>query len=68
MECPCCGCKLLTVQEIAEDAGVHPQTPAQWIKTGKLPFVRIGSERRGYKLVAESDWLEFKERMVKGEQ
>lgn len=34
--------KLLTVQEAASLARVHPETLRRWIRAGRIPAVRLG--------------------------
>lgn len=48
---------LLTVKQVAEALGAHPQTIYGWVSEGKLPHVRVGSRVKfdGYAL---ANWLD----------
>ena len=48
---------LLTVRQVAEALGSHPQTVYSWVAEGKLPHVRVGSRVKfdGHVI---ADWLD----------
>lgn len=48
---------LLTVQQVAEALGSHPQTVYSWVAEGKLPHVRVGS-RVKFDGNVIADWLD----------
>jgi excisionase family DNA binding protein len=48
---------LLTVQQVAEALGSHPQTIYSWVTEGKLPHVRVGS-RVKFDGQVLADWLD----------
>jgi excisionase family DNA binding protein len=48
---------LLSVKQVAEALGSHPQTIYGWVTEGKLPHVRIGS-RVKFDGHAIADWLD----------
>lgn len=48
---------LYTVDEIAAQLSVHPETVRNWIKTGQLVAVNLGGSA-GYR-ISESDLAEF---------
>jgi len=47
---------LLTVRQVAEALGSHPQTIYSWVAEGRLPHVRVGSRLKfdGHVI---ADWL-----------
>ncbi len=49
--------ELLTVDQVAKQVGVHPQTVRTWIKDGELRALRFGG-RTGYK-IERGDLREF---------
>jgi excisionase family DNA binding protein len=54
----------LTVEEIAEELGVHPETVRIWIRERELPAVQL---RRTYRVKRE-DYEEFLRRRYTGKQ
>jgi excisionase family DNA binding protein len=38
--------ELLRLAKVAKRLGVHPMTLRQWAIDGKIPFARVGRERR----------------------
>jgi excisionase family DNA binding protein len=48
---------MLTVQQVADQLGVHPDTVRQWIRTGELYAIDLGG-RAGYR-VPESSIADF---------
>ncbi len=54
----------LTVEEIAEELGVHPETVRIWIRERELPAVKL---RRTYRVKRE-DYEEFLRRRYTGKQ
>jgi excisionase family DNA binding protein len=48
---------LLSVKQVAEALGSHPQTIYSWVTEGKLPHLRIGSRVKfdGHVI---ADWLD----------
>ncbi|GLW35230.1 IS607 family transposase [Actinoplanes regularis] len=38
--------RMLRVSAAAKRVGIHPQTLRQWADEGRVPFVRVGAERR----------------------
>jgi excisionase family DNA binding protein len=54
--------KWLTVEDIAEELGVHPETVRVWIRERDLPAVQV---RRTYR-VKQEDFEEFLRRRYTG--
>jgi len=48
---------LLSVRQVAEALGSHPQTIYGWVSEGKLPHVRVGS-RIKFDGNTLADWLQ----------
>jgi excisionase family DNA binding protein len=46
--------QLLTVVQVAERLQLHPETIRRWVREGKLPAVKLGSDRAGFR-IRESD-------------
>jgi excisionase family DNA binding protein len=48
---------LLSVRQVAEALGSHPQTIYSWVNAGKLPHVRVGNRVKfdGHVI---ADWLD----------
>jgi excisionase family DNA binding protein len=49
--------RLLTVDEVARQLGVHPDTVRNWIKSGELAAIDLGG-RAGYR-ISEADLSAF---------
>jgi|TARA_Y100000296_G_C5114094_1_gene226770 excisionase family DNA binding protein len=47
--------KFLTPEEVAENLRVHYQTVYNWLRDGKLPAVKVGSQWR----ISESSFKSF---------
>ena len=58
------GRKWLTVEDIAEELGVHPETVRVWIRERDLPAVQV---RRTYR-VKQEDFEEFLRSHYTGKQ
>ncbi len=58
--------KLLTVQEVADRLGVHPDTIRQWIRNGELGAIDLGG-RAGYR-IREQDLERFIRERFRGPQ
>lgn len=58
------GRKWLTVEDIAEELGVHPETVRVWIRERDLPAVQV---RRTYR-VKQEDFEEFLRSRYTGKQ
>jgi len=56
--------KLLTVQEVADRLGVHPDTIRQWIRNGELGAIDLGG-RAGYR-IREQDLDRFIQERFRG--
>jgi len=56
--------KQLTVEEVAEELRVHPETVRQWIRTGELDAFDTG---RGYR-ISRRDLDEFVQRRKTGKK
>ncbi len=54
----------MTVEQIAEDLGVHPETVRVWIRERELPAVQL---KRTYRIKRE-DYEEFLRRRYTGPQ
>jgi excisionase family DNA binding protein len=48
---------LLSVKQLAEALGSHPQTIYGWVTAGKVPHIRVGS-RVKFDGHAIADWLD----------
>jgi excisionase family DNA binding protein len=53
--------RLYTCKDVAERYGVQIETVWKWVRTGKIPFMRIGKLIRFY----ESDLKAYEERRCK---
>jgi excisionase family DNA binding protein len=51
--------KLLTVKQVAEQAGVSQSLVYSWVENRLLAVYRLGGKGRGKIMVAESDLAEF---------
>jgi excisionase family DNA binding protein len=49
--------KMLTVQEVAEQLNVHPDTVRQWVRNGELKAIDLGG-RAGFR-ISESALQKF---------
>jgi excisionase family DNA binding protein len=47
----------LTIAQVSEVLGIHPQTAYRWVDAGRLPVIRIGSRIR-FDPSRIADWLE----------
>jgi excisionase family DNA binding protein len=44
------GASLLTVEQVALQLQVHPESVRRWIRRGRLPAARIGGTKMGYRI------------------
>jgi len=42
--------ELWTVEQVADYLQLHPETVRRWIRAGKLPAVKLGSNRAGLRI------------------
>jgi excisionase family DNA binding protein len=43
----------LTVEQVAEQLQINPETVRVWIRKGELPVLDLGSRRMGYRILRE---------------
>lgn len=55
---------LLTVDEAANRAQVHPQTIRRWIKKGELPAIRLGDGPTARFRIRQEEFEAFLNRLV----
>ncbi len=58
MERPLAGRKLLTVEQVAAQVQVQPETVRRWLREGRLKGVRLGGTKLGYR-ISEADLEQF---------